>query len=201
MRKSFATIGTVLVSLVTVAATAVAGKPDRMPSPGGLEVFAAGQEIGTVLSFTYPGTGEAAWGYVVSPKGYVFKLFPEGGPDSYAGVLGGPPNNTVMYFSGTDCMGDAYLQNIGHWEHAQGLVFNTPPFTSSPVHYLPRGSESLSISAYSRVFIDNHEYRACTSYSTPGTAHYAYRLYPNEPTVTGVSNDLLERPVVIFGVP
>jgi hypothetical protein len=190
VKRSVACKAAVVACLGAIVSTvAIAGKPVKAPTVEGMGVFAAGQLIGKLLDLP-EGT---PWSYVISPKGYAFRIYQDKGGEQPIGALGANQNN--LFFAGTGCTGDAYSDSDSVWLLAQGLVFAAPSFLPYSAYYYPRGSQTelRNFASYSQGMPNS----TCTDQS--GTLQLI-TIHPNDSAVTGVPDGPFALPIT-FGMP
>jgi hypothetical protein len=179
------------------SACAIAEKPSQAFKMDGMQVFAAGQSIGFVLRVDgyheWPdehGLFHPQQVHVISSKGYYFQVEIDSGEIA---------ENRDIYFSGLECTGDAYIEPQEPWMMWQGLVVRISREASGYVFYSDRVATAHE-QPYGSFYLAPVLFgtgRCISPY--PGT-RYLFALFPNDPSVTGVTGPSLGRPVV-FGVP
>jgi len=98
---------------------------------------------------------------------------------------------TEIFFANPDCTGQRYIRPTLYLPipsptiETQGQVMRTPDFLNDPVpvYYVPRGTESVSVSPQS--YYNSSEGETCV---TSSGSVYLYTLFPNDPAITGVEN-------------
>jgi len=174
-------MGVALALAADLTMAARPAKPPPAPTVGGMDIFAAGTAIGKLVDF---GNGDLAW--AISSKGYAFII------SKRYGFLAGAGN---LYFAGSGCTGEAYMDFLGEgerrdWLLAQGIVYPTP-LLQVGAFYVPRGS-SLQSRAYASRY-------GSSCVDIMGVADMAVAL-PNNPDVTGVTGSQYPLPIVL-GIP
>lgn len=171
-----------ILSSSLVAANVSAGEASRKPRLGGMEVFAAGQSIGWLLSFGSLGDR------LISRTGYMFAVYRD------SGLLAGE----TAYYSGTGCTGDVIYNADADisWIVAQGYVFRA----SGQAYYVPRGSAPAD-RTYASIYY-SYRWGPGDGNCVPetGTVLNSVVALPNDPAVTGLPGTSLGTPIA-FGVP
>jgi hypothetical protein len=172
------------------SACAIAEKPSKAFKMDGMQVFAAGQSIGFVLrvdgyhELNGIGPFHPMQVHVISSKGYYFQV----------GIDSGEIAERDTYFSGSQCTGDAYIEAQEFWMMNQGLVVRV----LNNVFYSDRVA-TVQERPYGSAYIAPVFLVPGRCEWVPGTRSLL-ALFPNDPSVTGVTGPSLGRPVV-FGVP
>ena len=148
----------------------------------GLQVFSQGVSIGSLLQ---PISLLAEDLYLISGKGYLFytRLL----------TLGGHLLDTTYYFSGSGCTGNVYLDPNPYWVGAIGGVFKSANPAIWGNYYIPRG-------ALFDFYTVNSEFNGAGCNDAVLSGIQFYPAFPNDESVTGVSNSPPVLPLTI-GVP
>lgn len=168
------------VALLSIAfATAAwAAKPATTTSTGGIRVYAGSKYIG-VLFWANSDYGRST---ILSDKGYLFGVYKLNG-DLEIG-------DDSVYFSNTNCTGDAYVQTGENaWKWAHGYVLRA----GTSIFYSPKRSTSGQNEVAS-----SYNYGGCENFT--GFTLDSVPLLPNDPTVTGVSGIAMGG-MISFGAP
>ncbi len=134
----------------------------------------------------------ASYFEVLSSNGYRYIMFsqdldrfdgvPQGGIVSY--WLGSAPSQNGLFYESEECSGQAYTLAA-----YPGFVFNATAFSSyingnqPELWYAPKDEQLVQRSFVS--WRDVNSQNTCVSFNSSG---YSVRVFPNDPTVTGVSN-------------
>jgi hypothetical protein len=153
---------------------------------GGLPVYSQGQLIGRLISTSDPSYQQYAT--LLSEQGYVFRMGTSGTGDyPYLGSM------QTIWFSGSNCEGQSYIDFRYDFYLTSGMVFSAKTHGVITAYYSQRGGDLLpGLTVRSRGYNNT-----CTNTQNDRDL---IAVYPNDEAITGVSN--IQPPVPLtLGLP
>ena len=139
---------------------------------------ANGETVGRVI-----GMEHASGAYVLTDQGYRTLFFLSRGRVE-------SPLSSVVFYTSTDCLGDAY---VGPGGVSLGAVFIPRDATSETAYsagfifYTPNDAQGVMIDVNSSLDTSDRNNITCISYPSP-VSLTLYPAYLNDPSITGIQN-------------
>ena len=149
-------------------------------------VFSNGTLIGSLVSV-------ASTGYVVySSTGYLYSI-------RSGGSVGALPstNGTTLYYASADCSGQAYALNYAAAGYdnvgPMGWVFAYPNPPGTIFYYVPKTASAVTIPVANSTGVSGY----CGALGSPQTNLSVFQAFPNDGSVTGVSQTTYSTPITV----
>ncbi len=162
---------------ISTNTAAISANTAAIQGTGSPRVFDGGDnEIGSLVSINDNRLTFA----IITQQGYLFTMWPRDGM-----ILG---TGTAISFASSDCTGTGYMANA-----FGGYVASSFDSTGAPsLYYIDKNSLPVTNFSIASFIAD-----ASGCIVTAGQLEWAFPVVPNDPTVTGVSNDSYQPPIKI----